>query len=264
MSQRALPFERLPCVALDAFTLHAATRAGGHDAAGTEALLKYVVRPRSRRSESRGTAGPDHAQGALLGRVTGALGAGEYALASTVSTASESVEVRKLGNPGGAAAEPVLGRIFRARPALPQFVPDASSPLGFMPSLAILKLVAAGYFLGGGREGAGDVYVLFPEDLPLEHPNAHASNGRDAGAASSESPFCRSSRRFTGTHPLPPPSCTHMTLVGSRTSDALLWRFVHTSVDAICAAMALHLELGLCDGFEPMRVADVILCRRLQ
>jgi hypothetical protein len=118
--------------------------------------------------------------------VTGALGAGEYALASTVSAASESVEVRKLGNPGGAAAEPVLGRIFRAGTALPQFVPDTSSPLGFMPSLAILKLVAAGYFLGGGREGAGDVYVVFPDDLPLEHPNAHASIGRDAGAARSE------------------------------------------------------------------------------
>jgi hypothetical protein len=115
--------------------------------------------------------------------VKGALGAGEYALASTVSAASESVEVRKLGNPDGAAAKPVLGRIFRAGAALPQFVPDASSPLGFMPSLAILKLVAAGYFLGGGREGPGDVYVVFPDDLPLEHPNAHASIARDAGDA---------------------------------------------------------------------------------
>jgi hypothetical protein len=41
----ALPFERRPmvlCVALDGFTLHAATRAGGHDEAGREALLKYI------------------------------------------------------------------------------------------------------------------------------------------------------------------------------------------------------------------------------
>ena len=43
----ALPFERRPmvferrlCVALDGFTLHAATRAGGHDEAGREALVK--------------------------------------------------------------------------------------------------------------------------------------------------------------------------------------------------------------------------------
>jgi hypothetical protein len=34
-------FERPLCVALDRFTLHAATRAGGHDVAGREALLKY-------------------------------------------------------------------------------------------------------------------------------------------------------------------------------------------------------------------------------
>ena len=38
-------FERPLCVALDGFTLHAATRAGGHDVAGREALLKYVLRP---------------------------------------------------------------------------------------------------------------------------------------------------------------------------------------------------------------------------
>ncbi len=32
-------------VALDGFTLHAATRAGGRDAEGREALLRYVLRP---------------------------------------------------------------------------------------------------------------------------------------------------------------------------------------------------------------------------
>jgi hypothetical protein len=148
---------------------------GGDPSPGTRASRTAHRRP------GRGGGRRDRTKQA---RRTGALGAGEYALASTVSAASESVEVRKLGNPGGAAAEPVLGRIFRAGTALPQFVPDTSSPLGFMPSLAILKLVAAGYFLGGGREGAGDVYVVFPDDLPLEHPNAHASIGRDAGASS--------------------------------------------------------------------------------
>ena len=38
-------FERPMCVALDGFTLHAATRAGGLDVVGREALLKYVLRP---------------------------------------------------------------------------------------------------------------------------------------------------------------------------------------------------------------------------
>ena len=32
------------CVALDGFTLHAATRAGGQDHEGREALLKYILR----------------------------------------------------------------------------------------------------------------------------------------------------------------------------------------------------------------------------
>ena len=60
----ALPFERRPmvferplCVALDGFTLHAATRAGGLDAAGREALLKYVLRPAV--AQERVTRGPD-------------------------------------------------------------------------------------------------------------------------------------------------------------------------------------------------------------
>ena len=37
--------ERPLCVSLDGFTLHAATRAGGFDEAGREALLKYILRP---------------------------------------------------------------------------------------------------------------------------------------------------------------------------------------------------------------------------
>jgi hypothetical protein len=60
----ALPFERRPmvferplCVALDGFTLHAATRAGGHDDAGREALLKYILRPAV--AQERVTRGPD-------------------------------------------------------------------------------------------------------------------------------------------------------------------------------------------------------------
>jgi hypothetical protein len=110
--------------------------------------------------------------------VVGALSPGEYSLTSTASSASESVEISKLGGPG---AEPRgLGRIYRFETALPQFVPDPASPLGFMPALAALKLIAAGYFIGGGRERAGDVYVVFPDGLPPEHPNAHAVIGRAA------------------------------------------------------------------------------------
>jgi len=50
-------FERPLCVALDGFTLHAATRAGGQDAEGREALLKYVLRPVI--AQERVTRGPD-------------------------------------------------------------------------------------------------------------------------------------------------------------------------------------------------------------
>jgi hypothetical protein len=60
----ALPFERRPmvferplCVALDGFTLHAATRAGGHDETGREALLKYILRRSV--AQERVTRGPD-------------------------------------------------------------------------------------------------------------------------------------------------------------------------------------------------------------
>ena len=54
---RPMVFERPLCVALDGLTLHAATRAGGHDVAGREVLLKYVLRPAV--AQERVTRGPD-------------------------------------------------------------------------------------------------------------------------------------------------------------------------------------------------------------
>ncbi len=50
-------FAKPLCVALDGFTLHAATRAGGQDAKGREALLKYVLRPPI--AQEKVTLGPD-------------------------------------------------------------------------------------------------------------------------------------------------------------------------------------------------------------
>ena len=41
----ALSYDKPRCVSLDGFTLHAATRAGGLDVLGREALLRYVLRP---------------------------------------------------------------------------------------------------------------------------------------------------------------------------------------------------------------------------
>ena len=41
---RALAYDKPLCASLDGFTLHAATRAGGLDAEGREALLRYVLR----------------------------------------------------------------------------------------------------------------------------------------------------------------------------------------------------------------------------
>jgi Putative transposase len=41
----ALGYDKPLCASLDGFTLHAATRAGSHDIAGREALLRYVLRP---------------------------------------------------------------------------------------------------------------------------------------------------------------------------------------------------------------------------
>jgi hypothetical protein len=52
--RRGMVFERPLCVALDGFT---ATRAGGHDEAGREALLKYILRPLV--AQERVTRGPD-------------------------------------------------------------------------------------------------------------------------------------------------------------------------------------------------------------
>jgi len=43
--RRALAYDKPLCASLDGFTLHAATRAGGLDAEGREALLRYVLRP---------------------------------------------------------------------------------------------------------------------------------------------------------------------------------------------------------------------------
>ena len=42
---RALAYDKPLCASLDGFILHAATRAGGLDAEGREALLRYVLRP---------------------------------------------------------------------------------------------------------------------------------------------------------------------------------------------------------------------------
>lgn len=56
-ASRPLKYERDLCVALDGFTLHAATRAGGQDPKAREALLKYILRPAVARE--RITRGPD-------------------------------------------------------------------------------------------------------------------------------------------------------------------------------------------------------------
>lgn len=56
-ASRPMKFERPLCVALDGFTLHAATRAGGQDPEGREALLKYILRPAV--AKDRITPGPD-------------------------------------------------------------------------------------------------------------------------------------------------------------------------------------------------------------
>lgn len=42
---RALAYDKPLCASLDGFNLHAATRAGGLDAEGREASLRYVLRP---------------------------------------------------------------------------------------------------------------------------------------------------------------------------------------------------------------------------
>jgi hypothetical protein len=56
LTHRAMVFERPLCVALDGFTLHAATRAGGLDAPGREVLLKYILCPAV--AQERVTRGP--------------------------------------------------------------------------------------------------------------------------------------------------------------------------------------------------------------
>ena len=57
LTPRAMVFEHPLCVALDGFTLHAATRAGGLDTPGREALLKYILRPTI--AQERILRGPD-------------------------------------------------------------------------------------------------------------------------------------------------------------------------------------------------------------
>ncbi len=57
LARRPMVFERPLCVALDGFTLHAATRAGGGDEPGREALLKYILRPAV--AQERVTRGPE-------------------------------------------------------------------------------------------------------------------------------------------------------------------------------------------------------------
>jgi hypothetical protein len=57
---RNTDFDRPLCVGRDGFTLHAATRAGGADLVGREALLKYILRPavaQEHRSKKRGGRG---------------------------------------------------------------------------------------------------------------------------------------------------------------------------------------------------------------
>jgi len=45
LEPHALAYDKPRCASLDGFTLHADTRAGDQDAAGREALLRYVLRP---------------------------------------------------------------------------------------------------------------------------------------------------------------------------------------------------------------------------
>ena len=45
LEPHALAYDKPLCASIDGFSLHAATRAGGLDAKGREALLRYVLRP---------------------------------------------------------------------------------------------------------------------------------------------------------------------------------------------------------------------------
>ncbi len=63
-----LAFDKPLCASLDGFSLHAATRVGGHDEQGREALLRYVLRPPL--AQDRVVPGPDgprkeHRRGAI-------------------------------------------------------------------------------------------------------------------------------------------------------------------------------------------------------
>ena len=57
MGRRVVGDDRADRLAGDGFTLHAATRAGGLDEQGREALLRYILRPAV--AQERVTRGPD-------------------------------------------------------------------------------------------------------------------------------------------------------------------------------------------------------------
>ncbi len=62
-------FDKPLCASLDGFSLHAATRVGGHDEQGREALLRYVLRPPL--AQDRVVPGPDGLVRIVLKRAFG-------------------------------------------------------------------------------------------------------------------------------------------------------------------------------------------------
>ncbi len=112
-------FERSLCVTLDGFppsgitkrvTLHAATRAGGHDEAGREALLKYILRPAVAQESPFGdhearrvTRGPDG-----LVRIT---------LKKPFSDGTVAVDLTRFVIPEGGAPLSLLSRLAASVPA---------------------------------------------------------------------------------------------------------------------------------------------------
>jgi hypothetical protein len=57
LSGTSLTYDKRLCVSMDGFTLHAATRLGGLDHRGREALIRYALRPPA--SQERVQRGPD-------------------------------------------------------------------------------------------------------------------------------------------------------------------------------------------------------------
>jgi hypothetical protein len=66
---QGLTLDKPLCASLDGFSLHAATRAGGHDAEGRETLLRYVLRPPL--AQDRVVPGPDGLVRIVLKRAFG-------------------------------------------------------------------------------------------------------------------------------------------------------------------------------------------------